>query len=267
MIRRTTATRFGLFSIAVSLAVMALSMTSLIGSSPAKAVLLGAGTLVLTMSLTLLQLRFFREGDARKVKRAQEPVLAGEVSAPSELRNPRQRIIWAGMEGARALMNRKEEEALREERRKEKIRLGLPDEEEILYMGDRSRLTFWPLALVSVTLLAASAAVSGMPSLACLVAGLIGLLFCAAANRLARYYITSFRILVRRRSLLGGKLRWRVMHYPDIRRCMMKRKLACSSLELEGVDGTVEIKGLSRIELETACGILREKIPRGVRCE
>lgn len=259
MIRRTTATRFGFFAIGISLVVMSLSMTSLVGSPPAKAILLGIGLLVLSLSLILLQIRFFREGDARKAERAQKPVPRDEVSAPRDLRNPRQRIIWVGMEGARALMNRKEEEARREERREEKTRLHLPEEEEILFMGDRSWFSFWPLALCSVILAAISAAVSGVPSLILLCAGLSGLLFLVAVHRLTRYYITNFRILVRRRSLLGGKPRWRVMHYPDIHRCVVNGTFAHNGIRLEGEGGTVEIKGLNRTEFETACEVLREK--------
>lgn len=264
MMRRTTATRFGLFAVGISLAVIALPMTSLVGSPPAKAVLLGSGILILSSSLILLQIRFFREGDARKAEHARRHIQGDKVSAPRGLRNPRQRIIWAGMEGTRALMNRKEDEARREERRREKVRLGLADEEEILYMGDRSWLSLWPLALCSVILTAASAAVDGAPSLVCLLAGLFGLLFCATLHRLTRYYITNFRILVRRRSLRGGKPRWRVMHYPDIRRCVMKRMFAHSNLRLEGKGETVGIMGLNRIEFETACGILRKKMPEMV---
>jgi hypothetical protein len=264
MIRRTTATRFGFFAIGISLVVMALSMTSLVGSPPAKAILLGAGMLVLSLSLILLQIRFFREGDARKAEHARQPVPRDEPSAPRQLRNPRQRIIWTGMEGTRALMNRKEEEVRREERRKEKMRLGMSEEEKILYMGDRSWLSLWPLALFSVILAVTSAAVSGVPSLILLCAGLSGLLFLVAVHRLTRYYITNFRVLIRRRSLLVGKSRWRVIYYPDIHRCVMKRTFAYSSLRLEGEGGTVDIQGLSRTEFETACGVLREKTPEKV---
>ena len=261
MVRKITAGRFAFFSIGISLVVIALSMTPLAGNPPAKAVLLGSGLLVLSSSLILLQIRFFREGDENKSKSTAEPVPASEVSAPGELKDPRQRIIWSGMEGTRRLMKQKEEQARREERGKEKTRLNLDDEEEILYMADRSWLSFWPVALLSVIFAAASAMLSGPQALLCLVIGLTGFCVLAAVHRLTRYYITNFRVLVRRRSLVGGKPRWSVLHHSDVDRCSVKRTLACNGLRLEGKGGAVDIRGLNRAEFEAVSTILREKMP------
>jgi hypothetical protein len=262
MVHRTSAGKFGVIAIAASLVVMVLSMTPLAGSPSAKSVLLGSGLLGLTSSLILLQLRFFREGDAKKGESAAEPIDASEVSAPGGLKNPRQRLIWAGMERTRALMTRKEAEIRAEKMLIEKTLLGLDDEEEILYLGDRSWLSLWPVALLSVLCVAASTVLSGTPALLCLAMGITGLGSCAAAQRRTRYYITNFRVLVRRRPLLGGNPRWRVMHYPDIRRCSARRMFARTGLRLEGDVATVDITGLNSVELETVHGILQERMHR-----
>jgi hypothetical protein len=260
MIRPTAATRLGFFAIAVALVLMGLSLTSLAGDASARIVLLGSGILILTASLILLQIRFFREGDARRAGRARENASAIDASAPDELKNPRQRIIWAGMEGARRLMRRKEEEARGEERRREKIRLGLTDEEEILYMGERSWASLWPLALPSTLCIAASALLSGTPALLCLAAGLAGLCVITGAHRRTRYYITNFRVLVRRRSPAGGRARWCVMHLSGVDRFSMNRRLAGNNLRIEGAEGIVEIKGLNPAECNIARGILMDTL-------
>lgn len=259
MVRR----RIAYFSIGTSLVLIALSMTPLAGNHPARMVLLGSGLLILSSSLIALQIRFFREGDAKNVKSTAEPVPESEVSAPSELKNPRLRTIWKNMEGTRRLMKQKEEQARRRERRKEKIHLNLDEEEEILYMGDRSWFSFWPVALLAVVFVAASALLSGPLALLCLSIGLAGLCVLAVVHRLTRYYITNFRVLVRRRSLVGARPRWSVIHYSDIDRCSAKRTLGCNGLRLEGTGGAVDIRGLNRSEFETISTILREDMPPG----
>jgi len=257
MVKRRMANRTAYFSIGISLVLIVLSITPLAGNSPARMVLLGSGLLLLSSSLILLQIRFFREGDSKKAKSAAEHVTSNKFSAPRELKDPMQRIIWSGMEGTRALMSRKEEEARREERNREKTRLGLDDEEEIIYMGDRSWISFWPVALLSLMLVAASALLSGPMALLCLSIGLAGLCVLAAVHRLTRYYITNFRVLVRKRSIIGRGPRWSVIRHSDVDRCSVNRTLTSNSLRLEGKGGAVDIRGLNRNEFEAASAALR----------
>jgi hypothetical protein len=245
------------FSIGISLVLIVLSFTPLAGSPPARMILLGSGLLLLSSNLIVLQIRFFREGDAKKAKSATEPEFPSEYSAPRELKDPRQRMIWSGLEGSRALMNEKEERAKEEERRQEKLRFGLDDEEEILFMGDRSWLSLWPLALLSLLFAAASAMLSGIASLLCLVVGLGGLCVIAAIHRRTRYYITNLRVLVRRRSLVGKRPRWNVIHHSDVHRCSVNRTLTSNSLRLEGKGGAVDIRGLNRYAFEAVSAALR----------
>jgi len=258
---RKTGSNLAFFTIGTSLVVMALSMTSLAGSPLAKALLLGSGVLGLTVSLILLQLRFYREGDVRKARSADHPVPPRVPSAPRELKNPRLRTIWKNMEETRRLMKLREEKACEVERRREQIRLRLPEEEEILFMGDHSWLSLWPVALFSLLFVGASTVVSGVPSLLFLVIGLFGLLILATVNRLTRYYITNFRILVRRRSLLGREPQWRAIHYPDVHRCSVRKRFVHTRLKLEGEREAVDITGLNRPQFETVSRILRENLP------
>lgn len=264
MTRRSIIIRFGFLAIGVSLVVMVLSMTPLVGNPRTRIILLGSGAMVLSSSLILLQLRFFREGDARKSSDARRRVQPGEVKAPPGIRNPRLRTIWSNMEGTRRLMKQKEEEALREERLCEKKRLGLPEKEEIVYMGNRSWFHLWPVALISFIFIAASTTLTGIQSLLCLTAGLTGLGVLAALNRMTRYYITNLRILVRRRLPLAGKPSWRAIHYTDIQRCVMERKFARDRLRLAAKDRAIDIMGLSRTELEAVSRVIRDKIPQGI---
>lgn len=257
---RKTGSSFAFLPIGISLVVMAFSMTSLAGSSLVKALLLGSGVLGLTLSLILLQLRFYREGDVRKARSADHPVSPGIPSAPRELKNPRLRTIWKNMEETRRLMKLREEKASEDERRLERNRLRLPEEEEILFMGNRSWLVLWPVALFSLLFVGASTVISGVPSLLFLVTGLFGLLILATVNRLTRYYITNFRILVCRRSLLGREPRWRAIHYPDVYQCSVKKRLVHARLRLEGEREVVDITGLSRPQFATVSRILRENL-------
>lgn len=222
----------------------------------AKTLLLGSGLLVLAFSLILLQLKFYREGDIKKSKNADKHNPSNVPSAPRELKSPRLRTIWKNMEETRSLMKLKEEKAYEEERKREQTFLGLPAEEEILFMGDRSLFFLWPVILVSLIFVTVSTMVAPTPSLLCLGIGLLGLLCLARANRSTRYYITNFRILVRTRSLLRMKPRWTALHYHDIRRCSVEKTLVQQNLKLEGQKGTVDIKGLSRDQFETASRIL-----------
>jgi hypothetical protein len=263
MTRRKSRNSFFALAIAASLVIMALSMTPLIGSAPARAVLLGSGMLLLVMSLILLQLRFFREGDSRRGGMADRSALSREPTAPEGLRNPRQRTIWSGMEAARSMMRHREEAVREEERRSEKVRLGLTAEEEILYMGSGSWLSFWPIALLSLICIAASTFTSGWTSLILLVSGLAGLLLPAALAGSTRYYLTNFRVLLCKRPLPGRKPRWSALHYGDIHRCSARNIFYIKGLRVESAEGTIDITGLNRAQLDTVTGILRERTPVG----
>lgn len=227
------------------------------------ALLLGFGLLVLSTSLILLQLKFFHEGDRKKENEsdAQAPpasqALPPAQPAPAELRNPRQRAIWKNMEETRILMKSKEEQARELEKQKEHKLLGLSNEEEILFVADRSPLSLWPVALLSLISIAVSTTLSPTTSLLLLAAGLIGLLYLARVNRSTRYYITNFRVLVRTRSVLQRKARWSALHHTAIRRLSVEQSLMQQNIRLEGRAKAVNIKGLSRDRSEMASRILR----------
>ncbi|UCF04044.1 MAG: hypothetical protein JSV33_08800 [bacterium] len=263
MVRRKSRHRHFAVAIAISLVIMALSMSPLAGSPPAKAVLLGSGMLLLLMSMILLQLRLFREGDARKAESTDTSILSHAPSAPAGLKNPRQRTIWSGMEATRSMMSHREEEARKDDMRKEKARLGLTDEEEILYVGNRSWSSFWPIALLSLICVAASTFSSGVTSLILLASGLAGLLLPAALAGSTRYYLTNFRVLVSRRPFPGRKPRWSVLHYRDILRYSARKTLHFKGLRVESAEGTIDITGLNRAQLDTVSQILRKKAPAG----
>ncbi len=136
-------------------------------------------------------------------------------------------------------MELKENKARESERSKMKQTLNLPKEEHILFMAERSWLFFWPVALGSLIFLVSSATITSgaapaVLSFGCLIIGLLGLLLMATMKGQERYYLTNFRVLVRRRSLLGGAPRWSAMPYPSVRRCSLHYSFARGRLILEG---------------------------------
>ena len=229
-------------------------------------IVVGIGLILFASAIIVLQLRFFREGD--RVHHGARRARMGSGTAPTapcQLKNPIFRAIWINMEETQWIMRQKEEQARSEELRREKERLGLTEEEAILFMGARSWLCAWPVALASLACLLSSVTMFGrdstLSSFLCLAIGLVGLLFLTAVNGQTRYYLTSFRVLVGRKTFPCGAARWSVMHYTDVRRCSVRQNLIRSSLTLEGGKEPLGIVGLARSHLNTVMGILRKELP------
>jgi hypothetical protein len=238
------------------------SLTALSGHYPMNIVLIGVGVVGTSLVLVFLQLRFWRVGEARNSEGDRSPVRLGNWPAPAELRNPRMRHIWENMETTRRLMELKEVVAGERERKEEKKRLGLDEEEDILFMEERSWLAFWPVVALSLAFLLASALASGHPmaSFVCLTIGLGGLLLLTVLKGCSRYYLTNFRVLIRERIIMG-RCRWASLPYADIRKCSLDGRFGGGGVKLEGCREVLALRGLPRPRLEAAVEVLRERLP------
>jgi hypothetical protein len=168
------------------------------------------------------------------------------------------------MEESRRLMALKEEENRNAEWRKEKERLGLSMEEEIVFMDEPSRLTFGLLAILSaMALLMSALAATSIISFLLLAVGLISLLLVTTWKGRTRYYLTNFRVLVRERFLGSGGVRWSSLRYSDVQRCSLERELGRRRLKLEGNNKRITFRGLTRASLLTASRVLRDRLPAG----
>jgi len=220
-----------------------------------------------TLSLVLLQLRFFREGDKKRdshlfsrKKGGGSPSFYSE--APEGLKNPHFRAIWKHMEETRRLMQNKEEEKLATERKQEKIRLGMPEEEDILFMTERSPVSLPPAVLPAISALLLSIGLSGaitpVSSFLFLAPGIAGLCYLLAVKRQTKYYLTNHRVLIRNRAFPGGTPRWTAMRYTDIQTWEIIKAPVQTRLYLEGKASSLEIAGLVEEQLNRVMGILHE---------
>jgi len=155
-----------------------------------------------------------------------------------------------------------EEKAVESARKEEKLRLGLPEAEEILFMAERSRLAHWPVAVLSLTFLVSSALISERGGVAFLLLslGLAGLALVSAAAGRTKLYLTNFRALLRVRPLLRRKPRWSQVLYPEVRKLSTVRGVGRGSLMLTGEREKLEVHGLGRADLETAARVLRASL-------
>jgi hypothetical protein len=167
------------------------------------------------------------------------------------------------MEETRRLMDLKQEKAHQVENEKEKVRLGLPEEEEILFMAESCSLPVWAIAVISLCFLLASAYLSDarISSFFCLFMGLGGLLLLTTMKGRKKYYLTNYRALARTRSVLGRTSRWSAIRYSDVHTCSLQSGFASAKLELRGGAETLDIKGVPRAELQTLAKILRQRLP------
>jgi len=94
-------------------------------------------------------------------------------------------------------------------------------------------------------------------SFACLALGLLGLIVLTAARFPNRYYLTNYRILIRKKIPLK-KENWSSMNYGEISSITRSKKLASEQLTLKSGDETIRIAGLSKRKLETMLGILHQ---------
>jgi hypothetical protein len=243
------------------------SLTVLAGFYPGNVIVLGVGVVLLASALVGLQLSFWREGEVRNratVGTVDPPAVLR--TAPLELRNPQQRVVWENLEESRRLMAFKEKEERERELREEKRRLGLSPEEEILLMAEPSWFSFWPIPiLAALSFLASGLAADFYISFSCLTFGLAGLLLCVVAKHRSRYYLTNLRVLVRKRGILGGRVRWSSLSYSDIHSYSLEREFGRETLKLQGNGVDVHIKGLAAASFVTASGILRQNLPVSVQ--
>jgi hypothetical protein len=266
MARRGVYRNLIFFGLGISLILIVSSLNFLAGDYPRNVFVLGSGVIILCLSLASLQLSMWREGDTRR-ERVGTAIAPPHVRpAPPQLASPRMRGIWEHMEETRKLMDLKQERAHAVEKEKEKVRLGLPEEEEILFMAESCSLPLWPIALISLSFLLASAYLSDarISAFFCLFMGLAGLLLLTAMKGRKKYYLTNYRVLARTRSILGRTSRWSAMRYSDVHTGSLQGGFASAKLELEGGGETVDIKGVTRIELQAAAKILRQRLPVGV---
>ncbi len=232
--------------------------------------LLGAGFALLILSLVFLQLSFWREGDQTARRDEGAEACFDAVSVPVELHhNPRLMNVWKGMEATRKLMERKTESAAEDERKREKVKLRLSDAENILLIGEASLLVFWPLAVLSGLFLLGSASLTGKTSTSfvCLVVGLGGLLLLSLMKGQTKYYLTSHRVLVRKRSLWKRALDWSALGYDDVKRCSYQAGSARGRISLTGERQHFDISGLPSSLMTEALDILRENLPAEMMCK
>ena len=231
---------------------------------------LGAGFALLIVSLVFLQLSFWKEGDRRPPRAEPAEYRFDAASAPQALQhNPRLVNLWKGMEVTRKLMEEKGVSAAEDERQREKERLRLSDAEHILFMEEPSGKLFWPLALVSGLFLLTSAWAAGetVTSFMCLAAGLSGLLVLSLMKGQSKFYLTSHRALVRKRSLWKRAIGWHGLRYEDVQRCIYDFRPVGGRISLAGDRLRIEISGLPGSPMTEAVGILREILPAEVMCK
>ncbi len=185
---------------------------------------------------------------------------------PARCISPRLQAIWENMGTTERWMALEEEKAREAERKEEKLRLRLSEDEEILFMAKRSPLADWPIALLSLIFFVSSALIpEGGPRVAsftCLVLGLGGLAFLSGVKGRTVLYLTNFRVLVRRKTASRKRTQWSQVHYPHVRSLLLKKGFGRGGLSLEGEGESIEVRGLARADLETAARILGEKLPK-----
>ncbi len=231
---------------------------------------LGVGFALLIASLVFLQLSLWREGDRRPHRPQSAESEFDAVSAPPELQhNPRLMNVWNGMEVTRKLMEKKGKSAAADARKQEQARLLLSDAENILFMEEPARKSFWPLAFVSGALLLASALTAGeaLTSFMFLVAGLGGLLVLSLMKGQTKFYLTSHRALVRKRSLWRRVIGWDGLRYDDVQRCIYEDGPAGGRISLASERHRLDISGLPGPPMTEAVSILREVLPAEVMCK
>jgi len=256
----TTAATFG-----AALAAIALGVAPLFEGVLVRGALIGTGLVVLAARLITLQLRYYREGDGRWSAETRRQYRPPTRPAPAELRNPRFRAVWEHLDGTRELMARREAEGLV----REQERLGLTDDERILFASNRAAPLFWPIALASVSAVVASSLgadlVAGWRGFALLGLGLAGMLFLVTARDRVRYYLTTHRVLVRRRGTLGRDVSWTELRYQRVTGLEKHSVLGAGRIRVSAVGATAELAGLSRAQLGEVEAILDERLPAEYR--
>ena len=213
---------------------------------------------VVFIVLAGLQLWFYSQGDAhvsRSVKRHEITV----DEPPVQLKSPKLRNIWKTLDQNRAMMKLKEKEAFEEEKIKEKNRLNMPEEEEILFMDEASWALFWPVAAVS----AVSFVLSALPftpfPFVFLATGLCGLAAIAFMRGRGRYYLTNYRIITGGSSRAAG---YSVVEYEDVKSFEIEESFSRGRLIVKGAGTSLEISGIRSQSLPPVKMLLEDRIKR-----
>jgi hypothetical protein len=177
--------------------------------------------------------------------------------------------VWTGMETTRRLMEQKKDIAAEEDKQKEKVKLRLSDAENILLMGEPSSLLFLPLAVVSGLFLLASALYTdeASTSFMCLSAGLGGLLLLHVMKGRTKVYLTSHRVLLRKRTWLKPAGAWSAFGYSDINRWSYDVGRTRGRISLTGEQFHFDVTGLPSSLMSKAIDILREYLPAEIMCK
>jgi hypothetical protein len=150
-------------------------------------------------------------------------------------------------------------------RAREKIRLRLTEEEDIQLIGEQSLWLYWPVVLLSGIALVASAwrAPGTAGSFMYLVAGLAGLLVVSVFRSRTKYYLTNFRLLLRKRRLWRED-RWFALRYESIERFDWHYGLLGKGLTFCSKAGRIKIRGLAGQAVAEMNRVLKEQLPAEV---
>ena len=262
MVSRKTRIGFILTFTALFLFLAVSAAVFLGGSLRAKVFVCAAALLFFFLSLIYFQLKFYREGDAANIASSRKLPSTDLSALPRQLKSAHHRAIWESMEQSRSLMLHKEAEFNRVQNIREHRLLGLGQEEQILFIADRSQLDFWPVAPAILILLCTGAIPSGVfpasLSFACFIAGLLGLLLLNTARFRIRYYMTSFRILVRKKPPLT-KTQWTTLSYSEISKLCRKKRFGRETLTILSGQKAISIQGLHGRKLQKVIEILHRK--------
>jgi len=256
---------FGLFWIFIALAILLAAIIPAFwaGHHIAKTIIFATVLAFLFSSLIFFQLKFYRDGDRKMSLNSRQLPSTEMTSSASYLRSPRHRAIWENMVQIRSMMKQKEKEFLQHQIKKETHALRLSQEEHILFMADRSQLYLWPLVLISGLFLFIAASPSkAMPAslaFAFLILSLLGLSALTVFRFPTRYYLTNFRILVRRTAPMG-RVYWSCMNYQSISSVSGQQKLAWLEITLKSSKNAIYLRGLPKDKAKILFEILRQKL-------
>ena len=232
---------------------------------------LGVGVLLLGAALTYLQLSFWREGDASSplptnlaIPQIQEvdDARTGARTGTTLLYVPRLQRVWRNVDESKRLVERREREEDARRRGREKVRLRLAAEEDILFLGEPSLWLYWPAVLLSGIALATSVwrASGTAASFLGLFVGLAGLLVVSVCRAWTTYYLTNYRVLVRKRRL-WQKDRWLALRYESIERFDWHNGVLGTKLTFYSNAEQTEIRGLAGKAVAVMNRILQEQMP------
>ncbi len=179
------------------------------------------GTSILGISLSVLQIILYREGDSRA--RVHTAITSIATPGPTRgsrsantLRNPRHRAIQQHLDEIRTTLKRKEEQTCVQDMHDAAQALALVPPEKLRMVLSAPWYGHWGTALFSFSLLLLSTLLDGNGFAFLLLAlGLMGLLCSHLVLGRQTIYVTSHRLLRRTPSILGNSSRWQVLQLDD----------------------------------------------------